>query len=370
MSQKSSEILKSINNKDLFVLPSVGGDIGISTVGLGISTLSKKWVGGCLGPDNTIYCIPHNAPNMLLINTENETITTQSLTGSGSAGPTDPSQLSKWAGGVLVAGVNPVVTAVNYTYTEFVSGFVIKPDLRINTYTKIVLGNGSNFPTSNTWFGGVLGTNNKVYSIPFDATFVQVGVAITFGSLPADSGKWSGGALAPNGKIYGIPHNSSTILEINPSVDFPYGTVTTFGSVGVSGGKWAGGVLGPNGKIYGIPYSSSSILEIDPATQTATTFGSLGVSGGKWAGGVLAPNGKIYGIPYNSSTILEIDPITRTATTFGSVGIGTQKWFGGVLAPNGKIYCIPHDSTTILTIGTPSTTEPAEWLLSSYCNKF
>ncbi len=370
MSQKSSDILKSLLNKDLFVLPSIGGNVGVSTFGVGISTLSKKWVGGVLGPDNTIYCIPHNAPNMLLINTENETITTQNI--SGGLGPTNVNALAKWAGGVLNPVVpdsrlnpGPVVTAVNCAYSESPLGFTIKPDLNISTYSKVVYGQGSVIPTSNTWFGGVLAPNRRVYGIPFDARFVLVGSGTTFGSLPSDAGKWVGGVLASNGRIYGIPHNSTTVLEINPSVN----TVTTFGSLAGSG-KWSGGVLAPNGKIYGIPFSSSSILEIDPSTQSATTFGSVGVSGGKWAGGVLAPNGMIYGIPFNSSTILEINPITQTATTFGSVGIGTQKWFGGVLAPNGNIYGIPHDSTSVLSIGTTSTTEPAEWLLSTYCNKF
>ena len=120
-----------------------------------------------------------------------------------------------------------------------------------------------------------------------------------FGSL-SGTNKWVGGVLAPNGKIYGIPHNSTSVLEIDPTTN----TVSTFGSL-TGAGKWEGGVLGPNGKIYGIPRGSTSILEIDPTTNTTAIFGSLS-GANKWVGGVLAPNGKIYGIPFSSTSVLEI----------------------------------------------------------------
>ena len=246
--------------------------------------------------------------------------------------------------------------------------------------------------SSQTYWGGVLASDGKIYCTPAAATSVMEidpvnDTFTTFGNFSSSFGKWQGGALAPNGKIYCVPGSQNTILEIDPvnktTTTFPskangyIGAVlalngkiycipqtsssvleidpvnkiaTTFGSLGSSGDKCAGGVLAPNGKIYGIPSGSSTVLEIDPVNKIATTFGSLGSSGDKWSGGVLAPNGKIYGIPSSATSILEIDPVNKIATTFGSISDGT--WRGGVLAPNGKIYGIPlrSGSTSLLEI--------------------
>jgi DNA-binding beta-propeller fold protein YncE len=117
-----------------------------------------------------------------------------------------------------------------------------------------------------------------------------------------------GGVLGSNGKIYGIPYSTTTILVIDPITS----TVQTniFTPIGGGSFKYSGGVLSPNGKIYCIPYNANTILVIDPINSTTTTFTSPLTTSNKWIGGVLAENGKIYGIPERAESVLEISDIS------------------------------------------------------------
>jgi hypothetical protein len=127
------------------------------------------------------------------------------------------------------------------------------------------------------------------------------------GATLTDSGKWYGGVLGSDGKIYGIPYNAPDVLIIDPVA----GTATrsALGATLTDSDKWVGGVLGPDGKIYGIPVNSTDILIIDPVAGTATrsALGATLTDSGKWYGGVLGPDGKIYGIPVNATDILIIN---------------------------------------------------------------
>jgi len=223
-------------------------------------------------------------------------------------------------------------------------------------------------PTSivNKWFGGVLANNGKIYGIPANSTSILIidpvlnfpSVSIT--GLPADDNKWNGGVLAKNGKIYGIPANSTSILIIDPETNTA--DTTTITGLSADSGKWQGGVLAPNGQIFGIPFNREFLLIIDPETNLlnevpissqilneSDTSSDMNVLNGGWSGGVLAPNGMIYGIPFNSRVILVINPNEPNAMTYISLdtslygGTTTKysKWAGGVLAPSGMIYGIP-----------------------------
>ncbi|MCE9597723.1 MAG: hypothetical protein K8S54_07125 [Spirochaetia bacterium] len=191
------------------------------------------------------------------------------------------------------------------------------------------------------YYGGVLGSNGKVYGIPTGAAAVmeidpETNTRSSFGSF-ASTFMWAGGVLAPNGKIYGTPNQEVSFLLIDPVTR----TTSTFGTAAAN--DYFGGVLAPNGKIYVIPHTSTSVAVIDPANNMVATFGSF-AGATKWVGGVLAPNGKIYAIPYTVSTVLVIDPSNNSAYTIPSA----TGFLGGVLAPNGKIYA--RNATSLLII--------------------
>jgi hypothetical protein len=126
-----------------------------------------------------------------------------------------------------------------------------------------------------------------------------------FNIISVTSNSYSGGVLAPNGKIYFAPSNSTQILELNPTTN----TTQLVGSVYSGSTKWSGGVLAPNGKIYFAPYKVSQILELNPTTNTTQLVGSVYSGYLKWSGGVLAPNGKIYFALQTALQILELSGV-------------------------------------------------------------
>lgn len=236
------------------------------------------------------------------------------------------------------------------------------------------------------WFGGVLGSDGKIYGIPYNQTDILIidpltntasrslmgmkfvernqtaGFAadVTWNTSLSGINKWCGGILAPNGKIYAIPYNATDFLIIDPANNTA--TRSKLGmdsnitsSLTLSGAaKWAGGVLAPDGKIYGIPFDSPDILIIDPLNNTATRTNMTATltDAGKWVGGALSQNGRIYAIPWNSTDVLIIDYANLSATrnTMGAVFTGLTKWAGGISHPNGFIYGMPFGAQGTLSI--------------------
>jgi hypothetical protein len=260
-----------------------------------------KWVGGVVAPNGKIYCIPHNATNVLII---------------------DP-----------------------ITDTDISSNF------------GLTLGNEG-------WWGGCLGSDGKIYGIPNNSNEVLVinpsnnTAELTDFSLNlAEFGntKWVGGVVGLNGKIYCIPTNATKILVINPSNNTA--ELTDFGLNLNGSGKWWGGAMGPDGKIYCIPVGASDFLIIDTINHSASRK-SLGLTipgNFPWLGAVLGSDGKIYGVPFGQQApgvlIIDTDKQLATINDFGlNLADGINKYVGGCLGPDGKIYCCPESSTNFLII--------------------
>jgi YVTN family beta-propeller protein len=206
---------------------------------------ANKWIGAVVAQNGKIYCIPHNAANVLVIDPTNDSTYT---IGSFSAGG------QKWRGGCLAPA------------------------------------------------------NGKIYAMPYDADTVLVidpatDTVTTIGPIPsvtATAARFAGCAMATSGKLYGIPYDATAVLAINPVDD----TLSTFGSLGADAGKWEGAALAVDGKIYAAPFNASSILLIDPFTETTSTFGSFAAGEGKWRNPLLGRDGRIYMPPANLTSDL------------------------------------------------------------------
>ena len=300
-----------------------------------------KWIGGVLAPNGKIYGIPGGATDVLVVDTNNDSV---SHIGSFS------SVAGKWGGGVLATN-GKIYGIPRYSSTileiDPISGF-------INEFGSIT--------GDNKYLGGVLGPNGKIYCVPLAATSVLVIDPFNpytypqIGSLGSGN-KWAGGALAPNGKIYCAPYDSTSILEI----DTYNNTVSTFGTISGSS-KYHGATLAPNGKIYCAPYKAGKVLEIDPINRTATQIGS---SIGERSCITLGLNGKLYLLPYNAGYMVEIDVISQTHTYLHSI----ERVSGLILAQNGKFYTFPASGYQVYVMGqTQQIDENA--VLSRYLNKF
>ena len=75
--------------------------------------------------------------------------------------------------------------------------------------------------------------------------------------------KWYGGLLGTDGRIYGVPQCASSVLRIDPKT----GTCETFGSYPEGGGNGTEGTVGMDGAIYGIPAHADTVLKIIPGDE-------------------------------------------------------------------------------------------------------
>ena len=80
-------------------------------------------------------------------------------------------------------------------------------------------------------------------------------------SMPA---KWFGGALGPDGYIYSIPNNYNAILIIKPlSGNNNLELLSYAGYSGTESNKWRGAIVTSDNTIVGIPYNADAVLRIN-----------------------------------------------------------------------------------------------------------
>ena len=379
--------LSNLNtSREEFTSPKVGFitstfNISITTTTGGLGTYEIfKYRSGCLGGDGNIYVGSASTSDLDLtghiLKFDPKTENTTPLTIEN-----QNKELS-----TVICGKDGNVYAISGLGTEV---------YRLDVFNESISLLGTfNLYGDTSYLSACLAPNGKIYGIPSDAPNVlkidpDTETLTTFGTVSSSFDKWNSGILGPDECIYCVPTLATTILKIDTRND----TVSTFGSL-VSNAWW-GGCLAPNGKIYCPPIKgdrSTSILKIDPVAGTATTFGNIDLSyftqsvlffpSGDyygWNGAILAPNGKIYCSPVGGTGILEINPENDTVNV---IGIGSLppigqyvptfypfRWAPFVMSPDGKMYAPPWAEDKILVFGEVSNQEPADWLLSPYCNK-
>jgi streptogramin lyase len=202
---------------------------------------TRKWYGGVLAPNGLIYCAPHNSSQLLIINPNNNTLTT------------------------------------------------------LNNYP----GAGT-WPGSTSFSGAVLAPNGRIYMMGIGSPIVNLNPNNNTVTTYASNGSYAGGVVAPNGKIYFMPYTATSFLVLDPSDDSRTHFGTCTGSL-----QYEGGVLAPNGCIYAISLNATIGRIIDPSNNTVTTITGSGFIGSTgYTGAVIAPNNKIYFTPYNATSFL------------------------------------------------------------------
>ncbi|MCE9597916.1 MAG: hypothetical protein K8S54_08100 [Spirochaetia bacterium] len=333
--------LKRVANRGSIGAPST------SQFGSGLPAVND-WSGGVLVPGGKIYGIPATETRVLVIDTNQNTLNPNAITGLAAGA-------YKWIGGVLA----PNGKIYGIPAANLGQGFLI---IDPATDTATTTGNIDGYN------GGVLAPNGKIYAIPSDLAGKQFAVldpetnsVQTFG--PSFTTRFVGGVLGLNGKIYAIPGfgDGQPVAVVDPTSN----TVTNIGA-GVASEGWFSAALAPDGKIYGNNLGANAQLQIDPYASTVNRIGPTGAAN-DFEGSVLASNGKIYGTTRSAAQFTELDPATLVQTRFGASG---GPYSGGILAPNGKIYGIPRQATTGIIID-PASREnlcPAI-LMSGYLNK-
>eukprot|EP00121_Abeoforma_whisleri_P012819 Awhi_evm4s11834 len=329
-----------VSNVSLIPRPQFNDSIVENYGGYNNITLNKYEYGVRYG--NKIYCIPHDASTILVIDTITN-VSTDGFAGYSNTGS------GKYKFGVLF---NDKIYCIPYNEDNIL---VIDP---VNeTVDEVWAGYDDN--QFRKYYSATIGSDNKIYCIPYEAPGIlvidPVGGIFTqnFGGYSGISGdgKYISGVLAGDDKIYCYPFNTNEILVIDPIG----GTATTgFGGYvePISFG-YTMGVLAEDGKIYGIPLAATQVLVIDPVAGTATpSFGGVTLpSGDKYRVGLLF-DGKIYCAPNNISYIMMIDTVAGTIDTqYGTYSSGVVlKYYDMSIGIDNKIYCIPFRAADILVI--------------------
>ena len=222
------------------------------------------YLGGEVGSDGNIYCIPGHATRVLQINTTTNTIQPigpELVTGNG--------RHYKWLRGLVVGDIIYGLPCH--------ADSMLRIDVATQTVTQIV--------------------------IPYDKLYAHYD--------PSEAEKqrrmkWKthGGAISPiDGCIYAIPQSCLHVLKLDVSTE----QISIVGPAYSGRCKWYGGIIGKqDGAIYGIPQNASGVLRITP--HAITTHGDFGAEQHNWHGGAAAPNGVIVSVPANADTVLCITP--------------------------------------------------------------
>jgi len=223
------------------------------------------YLGGEVGSDGNIYCIPGHATRVLQINT-----TTNRIQPIGPELKTGNGRHYKWLRGLVVGDIIYGLPCH--------ADSILRIDVSTQTITQLVIPYEELYAT---------------YDDPSEGTRQRF-----------TNWKTHGGAVSPIDQcIYAIPQSCLHVLKLDPSTE----QISIVGPAFPGRCKWYGGILGKqDGAIYGIPQNAAGILRITP--RAVTTHGDFGAGQHNWHGGAAAPNGVIVSVPANADNILCIIP--------------------------------------------------------------
>ncbi|KAL3939893.1 MAG: hypothetical protein SGBAC_005467 [Bacillariaceae sp.] len=289
------------------------------------------YLGGEVGSDGNIYCIPGHADKVLMIDRSCEKV---KLIGpilrsnKGAGADTSNGRLYKWLRGIAVG--------------DFIYGLPCHADdiLKIHVPTQTI-------------------TTLKIPYEDLYSTEVRDGETVTEAYAERTMiWKYHGGTICPlDSCIYAIPQRASQVLKIDPKTE----KVTFHGPKFPGHCKWYGGILGKqDGAIYGIPQNASGVLRITP--EKVTVHGDFGANKHLWHGGTAAANGIIVSVPANADTSLCItpgeEPILTLVGDASIVQAGRHredkkyKYLGAMCGTNGRVYIFPCASEYVLQVDT------------------
>jgi hypothetical protein len=290
-------------------------------------TGNTLYLGGEIGCDGKIYCIPGHALRVLVIDPLKDHVYP--------IGPAFPGKF-KWLRGIVVGEV---------IYGLPCNGSTV---LRIHVPTRQM----------------------TELQPPYQEFY-----SIQNGFQPSDAmeqqnmlWKYHGGSISPkDGCIYVIPQSAWHVMKIDPRSD----TISFVGPTFKGKYKWYGGVIGKaDGAIYGIPHSATAVLRICPThREIVTTHGDLGSEGHKWHGAAASADGTIVSVPANADTVLCIQPQPDSNQPklfqIGNANLvqtgrhrsdNKYKYLGAMRGTDGKVYCFPSGSEQVLQVDTTTMT--------------
>jgi DNA-binding beta-propeller fold protein YncE len=305
--------------------PPIVRTISLTPNATGLGPAYKDAWCGIAAVGNKLYCAPHNAQRVLVIDGDSVRTIECGVAGDG-----------KWLG---IAAVGSKLYCAPSSASS-----VLVIDTRTDTVSTIecgVAGDGK-------WWG-IAAVGTKLYCAPNSASSVLVIDADTDTVRKIECGvtgvaKWFGIA-AVGSKLYCAPSSASSVLVIDTRTD----KLSTI-ECGVAGDtKWAG-IAAVGSKLYCAPRNASSVLVIDADTDTVSTIGCDVYLDAKYSG-IAALGSKLYCAPRDASSVLVIDTESSSICKIDCCFSGSSKWFG-IAASENRLYCAPSNQSSVLVIDT------------------
>jgi hypothetical protein len=180
--------------------------------------------------DNRVFFVPHTAPNALIYDASNDTISTPNFT-----------SLGRCFGGVLLSDGRVFCVPYDATRAQVY-------DPRTNTTTSTP----PHSAPSGSFYGGVMMADGKVFCVPSNSTTARIfdPVSWTWSTPPGTypGGFWgNGGALLPDGRIFMAPYSWATNARI---YDPKSQTLSSPTNSTTGGGNRMGSILLPDGRVF------------------------------------------------------------------------------------------------------------------------
>lgn len=260
--------------------------MSIDTIGCNID-VNYKYVGGILGDDGKIYCIPTGASSIMEIDTKTK-------------------KLSFWGN----------LDSANFKYTG-------------GGYSEgIVYG----FPRKSDKF---LKIDTKTHSVS-EEPFYRITPHIH-----ALYGEHHYGGILINDKIFCCPRERNTILIINTKTHLAHEIRTPLGV------RYSSVCYHPNGNLYFTPERNpgGKVMKLDLKTYNLSYIGNP-IECSCFGLVVHPQDSNIYSYSAYTNGILKID-VKKDNVEMIHKDIGTG-WFGTKLGPNGLLYSVCGDNTNIM----------------------
>jgi hypothetical protein len=286
---------------------------------------NDKWTGFVAASNGILYSFPTNTTTILRVDPFTDTVSTILNVGT-----------NRYSGGVLVG--------------DFIYGIPTGATTlqKLNWKTEQLI-NYASIPTDNTFIGGALANNGKIYCPPFSGSGILVidprtDTYYRFGNI-SGSNRYIG-AVVVGDFIYSMPFGVNGILKIDTTND----TFEILG--GATGSGYHGTVLGEDGNVYGVPFTATQILSINPKNNVISIIPLGGLQNSKIGAILLAGTGNILFVPYSSDQVLLYNVFTKNFITIILAGPDTGKYRGGTISINGNIYLTPGLRTQVGKIPT------------------
>lgn len=334
--------------------------IGPKLIGPMVTTSLKrntfKWLRAIRAEDGVIYGIPSNADRVLKITPSSDPKSVEDKVEL--IGPSFSGIPWKWHGAQLAT--NGKIYAVPCNHPRI---------LCIDTKTaKVSVLEGEDIVGKQKWYGGLYASDDAIYAIPNCADQVlridtRTSTWSLFGKLKRGGWKWHGGILGSDGNVYGVPSHENCVLKIVPHTreirripipDIDEMVSPFSGKKGACVYKFGGGVMGADGCMYAFPSDSERVLRVHLSSETASLVGDVYVGLNKWQNGFLGRDSAVYGIPCNASRVIRIDKDGHVELIGEDLSAMKEKWEGGIVGNDGCLYCMPQQAGSILRIVPPT----------------